>query len=544
MAHSMLDTLHDHGSSTASPRSRWLRGLQLLAALALATTGAALTTTAAGCKSTPAFCVGGYVRTVNKVQTCEGLCEPSKCANPGNVCVDNLCYLQCAADTDCPMGQSCLPATTDGSGGAGGAGAAGGTMVTTCQNNGRSAIGFKCPEGNECAKQQPSCPDGSNCDYTQCGGNTCSPDPIACGSKSPCSIGTCGDGAGCKIDGDCGASQTCTDGVCSCGATTDCNSGVCINGTCQATPCTVQGCAMSDCKPLVCLSDGVGDADAYCTLQDCTTDANCPGGYACDKERDPHPICGAAASKLPGLCGVACTADAICVTTYGTGSTCGNITAGSGYCQGPCVMANAGNGTTYAPGPYCTFRNECRIRKLCDPCTADLDCSAVPGAHCTQPPMGTAKFCASDCKTDTDCAADFQCTAGECVPRAGSCTGTGKFCEPCHDDTECATGLYCSRESSGLARICVSPIGTLQCPNDQDTECPTSPSGLHGKCMDESVESTPGDGIYHTCWLPYIASIDSFQCWANNTGAACGVDGDCVSNKCLGATMVALGTCM
>jgi hypothetical protein len=155
---------------------------------------------------------------------------------------------------------------------------------------------------------------------------------------------------------------------------------------------------------------------------------------------------------------------------------------------------------------------------------------------------GGATFCASDCSTDGDCANGFQCTSGECVPRAGSCTGTKTFCEPCHVDTECAAGLYCSRESSGLERICVSPIGTIDCTTDAD--CPTSPSGLHGKCMDATTESQPGDGVYHTCWLPFFQSIDRFQCWGNNTGAACGVDTDCFSNKCLGVTMVSLGTCM
>ena len=489
MAHSMLENLpdHDHGSPSFSRPLRrpagLLRRLQLLAALALVTVGALITTSAVGCK--PAFCVGGYVRTVNGAQTCEGLCSSAACANPGNVCVNNLCALQCKADADCPLGQDCLAATPDGST----------TATTTCQNNGRSAIGFKCPEGNECAKQAPSCPDGSNCDFTQCGGNTCSPDPVACGSDAKCTIGLCDD----------------------------------------STPCTVQGCTMDKCKALVCLSAGVGDAEAYCTLQDCTGDANCPGGYACDKVRDSHPICGAAASKLPGLCGISCTTAAACVTAYGAGSTCT-----SGFCEGPCVKANAGDGTTYAPGPFCTFRNQCRVRRLCDPCTTDLDCSVVQATHCST--QGGSKFCASDCATDTDCSAGYQCPSGECSPRAGSCTGKKTFCEPCHtDDTECGAGLYCSRESS-LERVCVAPIGTINCTSD--AQCPKAASGLNGKCMDATVESQPGDGVYHTCWLPYFQSIDSFQCWANNTGADCGVDADCLSKHCLGVSPVSLGTCM
>ena len=56
----------------------------------------------------------------------------------------------------------------------------------------------------------------------------------------------------------------------------------------------------------------------------------------------------------------------------------------------------------------------------------------------------------------------------------------------------------------------------------------------------------PGDAAYHTCYLPYLASLDRFQCYANNLGASCGVNGECVSNKCVGAdaSTGTLGSCM
>jgi hypothetical protein len=421
-------------------------------------------------------------------ETCEELCDPSKCMNPGNVCVDNHCELPCMSQLDCAQpGQNCVAATTDG---------ADGGSINICQPNGRAPIGKPCPLGSEC-KGLMACPDGSNCDFTQCGGQTCTPDPLcAVDAGTPCVTGTCPD----------------------------------------MSPCTVQGCTMDQCKPLLCLSAGAGDANAYCTMQDCQTDANCPGGFACDKVRDAHPICGAPASKLPGLCGISCTAAAACVTAYGTGSTC----ASSMFCEGACVMANA-PGTTYAQGPYCTFRNECRMRKLCEPCTTDIDCSLVPGNHCTA--IGSANFCLNACKTDADCGNGFKCNGSACVPRAGSCTGSKTFCEPCHDDTECGSGLYCSRESSGVERICVSPIGTIMCMTDAD--CPKSPSGLHGKCMDETVQSTPGDGIYHTCWLPYVSGSSRFECWAGNTGAGCIAPGDCINKVCIGGNTTTMqpGTC-
>jgi len=422
-------------------------------------------------------------------QTCEGLCSPSACANPGNVCVDNLCALPCAAEIDCPIGQSCVPAVTDGTS----------MPIAICQINGKSAIGLKCPLGNECAAQQPSCPDGSNCDYTQCGGDTCSPDPIACGDAGTCAIGRCAD----------------------------------------STPCTVPGCTSDQCQPLVCLSSGAGDADAYCTMLDCQTDDNCGGGFWCAIARDPHPICGAAAGKLPGLCAISCVSNAACVTAYGTGSVCT-----TGFCQPPCVMT--GGATTFKQGSFCTERNECRVRRACDPCTTDLDCSAVAGQHCTAmpPPNDSAKFCSVDCSTDADCPSSFGCTGNECVPRYGTCTGTGAFCEPCHSDDECGAGRYCSREETGGERICTAPIGGTPC--STDANCPTSPSGQHGACMDTAENSAPGDGVYHTCWLPYNTATARFACWPANTGSPCYKSTECVSPAvCKGANAATLtpGTC-
>ena len=341
------------------PRGGWLRSVQVLAALALAAFGVVVTASAAtGCSTTPKFCDGGYVRTVKGIPTCEGLCAPSKCANPGNVCVSNLCALECKSHADCALGEDCLAATPDGASAA----------TKTCQANGRAPVGVKCPSGNECGGQAQACPDGSDCDFNQCGGGTCALDLVACGASATCSIGKCDDG----------------------------------------TRCTVPGCTQDKCKPLVCLSAGVGDADAYCTALDCHADTNCPGGYQCAKVRDPHKICGAPTPKLAGLCGT--TTD-------------------------PCVMAGATDGTTFVQGPWCTERSECRVRKLCDPCTTDDDCGAIRGMHCTA--MGAAKFCTTDCAADSDCGDGFKCASGACTPRAGSCTGKKTFCEPCHNDDDC-----------------------------------------------------------------------------------------------------------
>ena len=417
------------------------------------------------------FCNGGFVRVVGGAQTCEGLCEPAKCANPGNFCVDNRCELQCASHLDCASGQDCVPATTDGAHGA---------AITICQANGKSGIGALCPFGVECTTtmgdatgQQPTCPDGSSCDYTQCGGAACAPDPSACPEASKCSVGKCPD----------------------------------------RSPCTVPGCQQSECKPLVCLTAGSGDASAYCTLQDCHGDSDCPGGYGCETVRDPHQICG---EPMPsaGICGT--TTD-------------------------PCVdpSMNMTAGTTFAKGQFCTQRSECRVRRQCDPCATDLDCSLVPGMICPQ--VGSSTACTLICASDADCVDGFHCIGGACVPRFGACVGSGNFCEPCRDDSECGPGLLCIATETGGARACFQP--NIACTTS--AMCPKSPSGQRGVCLDETVNVASTSPDYHTCYLPFIAATQRFGCWPGNEGAACNGGADCASKSCKGADAANMqtGTC-
>lgn len=457
---------HEGIAGTARPRRGLRRLLQSVAAIGLAASAVALSTSGTtGCGS---FCEGGFVRAVPGMAQgkCEGLCSPSLCANANNVCVDNRCELQCTSLLDCAAGQDCVPAKTDG--------ADGGT-VTICQSTTWAPIGSKCPFGSECAMLL-ACPDGSNCDYTQCGGKPCKPDPDACADVTRCALGTCPDG----------------------------------------TSCTVQGCPQSECKPLSCLGDGSGDADAYCTLFDCKTNSDCPTGYWCRNVRQPQQICG---GPKPDA------------------NACGTTT-------GECVTTT---GTTLTQGPLCAMRNVCVQHTQCDPCTADLDCSLTPGLHCTQ--VGAGMACTADCTTDSDCSDGFACTSGACVPRSGSCsasTGTGTFCENCVEDSDCTSGLICSRPPYGEERVCALPLGKgASCPNDDDNECPVSPSKEHGKCMDGSVQSSAGDGIYLTCWYPYNVATGRFGCWQGNKGTGCYVDADCISKSCRGGDEVQMtpGTC-
>lgn len=300
-----------------------------------------------------------------------------------------------------------------------------------------------------------------------------------------------GIGTKCPLGNECSGVKTCADGS-ACSAT-----GTCSKGTCQS---------------LTCVSSGPGDSNAYCALVDCHADEECSGGYWCDPIDTPVQICGSP------------TPDPFCGTT-----------------TAPCVdpANDTMNGTTYAAGNICTLRNECRLREACSPCSTDLDCSRVPGQHCSH------GSCAADCNTDSDCITGFQCTSGECVPRSGSCSaaaGKGKLCETCQNDTQCGAGLVCAAFEAGGLRTCVLLLGAgMACTSD--SQCPKSPSGLSGICADARLGLSSGEPGYDTCFLPFLPGVNRISCWAQNKGASCGDPTDCLSGQCVGTDAGGLGIC-
>jgi hypothetical protein len=340
-----------------------------------------------------------------------------------------------------------------------------------CVNN---DCALQCTSDAECQLQQNCAPakeDGTGMAVTTCQAN-----------------GLAAIGTSCPFGNECANIKACNDGT-PCMADTDCKMG----GTCQA---------------LTCLTAGSGDADAYCTLKDCQTDANCPGGYWCDTVRDPHQICGKPKPN-PSVCGT--TSD-------------------------PCVdpSMDMANGTTYEPGQFCTQRNECVKRSQCSPCTTDVDCSFIAaGAHCTQ------GSCALDCGSDADCVNGFHCTSGSCVPRAGSCApaqpGTGAICSPCRVQADCGTGLICEELELGGFRACLY-TGAATCTSDG--QCPKTVTGLHLFCADASGQPVQA-GETGTCGpAPYFPATLSLDCWCANKGAPCLLPSDCCGGACFGADPV------
>lgn len=266
-------------------------------------------------------------------------------------------------------------------------------------------------------------------------------------------------GASCPLGTECDAFMACPDG-------SDCGPDV-----------TKPNCDASQCRPLHCIGGGVGDADAYCANVDCSADKDCAPGYACSVIRLPQKICG---------------------TQKGT----------TDPCLDPADF-NA-DGATFSEGPTSLLRKACRKRSSCYTCTNDDDCSLYPGQSCVT--VGADNVCATGCASNSDCEKDKMCAGGFCIPKTGSCTGSGQFCEPCNTDLDCAAGgpTVACVGASGNQKACFDTTA-VKCTTDAN--CPTSPGGRHGKCLDASVGLSAGDPGYHTCYLPYQSTTNKFQCF-------------------------------
>ncbi|MFO0549258.1 MAG: hypothetical protein U0271_12775 [Polyangiaceae bacterium] len=240
-------------------------------------------------------------------------------------------------------------------------------------------------------------------------------------------------------------------------------------------------CSAAECRPLACHARGEGDAEAYCTNLDCATDDDCLPGMACGIVSDPSNICG---------------------TDKGTDT--------------PCVDPSdfTTDGKTYVEGPVSLLRHACLKRGPCSPCSNTTDCSLTDGLACVD--VGGGVFaCAASCVAPEDCPSDFVCDAGSCKPRSGTCTppATANFCFNCVDDLQCgdASSTTACVDTSNGEKGCFDLSFPDACTTDD--ECPTSPSGAHGTCLDEGEGLSPADMSYHRCFLPFDAASGQFACW-------------------------------
>lgn len=247
----------------------------------------------------------------------------------------------------------------------------------------------------------------------------------------------------------------------------------------DGTPCAAGGCPAEHCKPLVCAEQG---DDTFCTSVDCTKDEDCAPGFGCGVVRLENKICG---------------------TTKGSDE--------------PCIdpANNAAIGGTYQEGPTSLLQNACKKRELCSPCASNVDC-ADAGMSCVA--IGDGTFCARPCTGDAECPGDFTCSAqAVCVPRSGTCKPppTNNFCFNCLSDLDCGPAgpentVGCMDLRDGQ-RGCFDFSFSAACMTDEN--CPASPSGMHGQCLDDGEGVPMTDPLYRKCFAPFDPVLLDYQCW-------------------------------
>jgi hypothetical protein len=104
------------------------------------------------------------------------------------------------------------------------------------------------------------------------------------------------------------------------------------------------------------------------------------------------------------------------------------------------------------------------------------------------------------------------------VPASGACDASDapgdKFCYHCTKDSDCGgpeTTMACLEVSSGGEYGCYDLSFSTPC--TVDTDCPMSPSGAHGECLDEAEGVDPGSNAYQKCYVPFNDAEGRFSCW-------------------------------
>lgn len=253
-------------------------------------------------------------------------------------------------------------------------------------------------------------------------------------------------------------------------------------------------------EPSLCLGAGVGDLDAYCTI-DCSRDDDCAAGYYCGSIVRPP-------------CGNACDvrgqpAESRCVPVDQIGDDL------------PFHCSDSG-----------VERRVCRQREFCSPCDSDADCLGQPNQICARDASGE-KICTRLCDPGThscpwgnaaECG-NFDADVGRptCSHRFGSCHGEGKTCEPCRSNDDCPGGACLSSQFTG-ERWCVNFDTKCECPEPvpasgicASRDCPNSPSGLPLQCIGAS--DSP---LVNICYAAnsatdtLLGSSPQTGCWAPN----------------------------
>lgn len=206
-----------------------------------------------------------------------------------------------------------------------------------------------------------------------------------------------------------------------------------------------------------CYGQSPGDGEAYCTRYECTADAECGPGFACE-----------VVNQTPSV-------DVERRTTIGA-----------------------------------TF-NVCVRRSYCSSCTSDVDCPTRAGvvSHCIED-VGGKRFCAPECTTSASCAKDAQCVdygigPFVCYPRAATCVGDGSLCAPCRSDADCGEDGICLKGEKTEERACGKKVADCAaCPRTAPT------SGAAIGCTESDLGMLPK---LHCAGVYSLGQTDDLGCW-------------------------------
>ena len=374
---------------------------------------------------------------------------------------------------------------------------------------------------NQSCDSNPDCAVGLSCSISQsvCGGT----DAICLNNQ----------------DSSCIAPLVCVEGLCQtltlnndpCAENADCNSSVCLNGLCAASPsgtggpCDLfddQDCTFNvDCAELTCGGSGatcVNNNDILCESTLRCIDTMC---------LSPSPVHGPCDGDDSD-----CSASLVCIR-----DKCENKSPVGGTCDAndnsDCVLANCNNqGVCGGVGSDCSLDSSCSTSLVC---VID-ECSSL-------------RLNGQGCGENADC-------VNVCV--GGTCQAASETGEPCDEEADCSGNLSC-----GADFVCGG--NQAACPGNDDELCDTPgviclPGDLCGEPLLNESPCNDNNDCVHTCVSAKCTSVsnlgqgcdigdnsDCLQDVSCSPHGICGGPGAVCSNNddsaCLSGTVCVLGFC-
>jgi len=342
---------------------------------------------------------------------------------------------------------------------------------------------------------------------------------------------------------------------------------ICVQGDCQANPCTDTwvGCPSSTCK-VACV-----DLKAPCDGVTCPKGETCADGHCvtgCFNVPCAKTSCSAGQYCAPsdGKChdliqvGVNCKAGQVATLVPCAPDACAGVTCAAGTtCSGGKCVANKCASVTCQAGEYC------KEGKCYDSCTGKVTWP-VPPPVCTPKctVCGASNGCGGTCKTGT-CAAGQTCQGGKCVcvpncvtKGCGEADDCGSICKGCEASAKCINDNSvwlcctpdCTDKACGADDGCGGTCSSGTCPSGQ--ACKYGTCVCLPDCVAKGCGEADGCGsVCKDCQASAKCINDNsvwLCCTPTCTGKACGADdgcgGTCASGTCPTGTSCKSGKCV